>query len=237
MHPIIRNPANRFASSLRRRGPVRALAVMAAILAVPALQAQTLVPNPQLDMQLDPFQAFVSTAPDPVGSGTAPVWQSQPDVDGNPASGSALVHLSPSAPYAKSGISQCFDFAEPTSVEFVNYGVAFRAGDAAMLDGAVAATAEIRLYSGSGCSGFVSGGAQGQTLIAAQVPAATWYRIADTGFVPEGAPVVAASAEVRGYLRQTGATPTRPDYAVAFDHFVLVVNSTTPVELIHFEVE
>lgn len=237
MHRTIRCSANRVVPSVQRRTMVRPLAALFVVAAAPALQAQTLVPNPQLDTQLAPFQTFLSAAPDPVATGAAPTWQSPPDVNASPTSGSALVHLSPSATQAKSGISQCFNFSAPTSVNFVNYSVAFWAANAAALDGAVSATAEIRLYSGAGCSGFLSGGTQAQTLIAPAVPAATWYRVTDNNFVPNGAPVTAASAEIRGYLRQTGATPTQSDYAVNFDHFVLVLNSTTPVELIRFGID
>lgn len=237
MHRILRYSANRLVPSVQRRTAVRALAAAFAVAATPALQAQTLVPNPQLDTQLAPFQTFLSAAPDPVATGAAPIWQSPPDVNASPTSGSALVHLSPTAANAKSGVAQCFDFSAPTSVNFVNYSVAFRAASAAVLDGAVSATAEIRLYSGAGCSGFLSGGTQAQTLIAPAVPVATWYRVTDNNFVPNNAPVMAASAEIRGYLRQTGAAPTQSDYAVNFDHFVLVLNSTTPVELIRFAID
>jgi hypothetical protein len=237
MYRTLRYPASRLVSSAPRRSTVRALTALVAVASAPALQAQTLVPNPQLDTQLAPFQTFVSAAPDPTGTGAAPTWQSPPDVNASAASGSALVHLSPSATNAKSGIAQCFDFSAPTSVNFVNYSIAFRAADAAVLDGTVSATAEIRLYAGAGCSGFLSGGTQAQTLIAPAVPVATWYRVSDSNFVPNNAPVMAASAEIRGYLRQTGAAPTQPSYAVNFDHFVLVLNSTTPVQLIHFDVD
>lgn len=237
MYRTLRYSANRLASSVPRRTAVRALAALVVVTAAPALLAQTLVPNPQLDTQLAPFQTFLSAAPDPVAAGAAPAWQSPPDVNASPTSGSALVHLSPTATNAKSGVVQCFDFPAPTSVNFVNYSVAFFAANAAALDGAVSATAEIRLYSGTGCSGFLSGGTQAQTLIAPAVPVATWYRVTDNNFVPNNAPVMAASAEVRGYLRQTGATPTQSDYAVNFDHFVLVLNSTTPVQLIRFDID
>lgn len=237
MFRTLRYSASRFVSSAPRRPTVRALTALIAVASAPALQAQTLVPNPQLDTQLAPFQTFLSAAPDPAGTGAAPAWQSPPDVNASAASGSALVNLSPSAANAKSGVTQCFDFPAPTSVNFVNYSVAFRAADAAALDGAVSATAEIRLYAGAGCSGFLSGGTQAQTLSAPAVPVATWYRVTDSNFVPNNAPVMAASAEIRGYLRQTGAAPTQSSYAVNFDHFVLVLNSTTPVQLIHFDVD
>lgn len=201
--------------------------------------AQTLVPNPHLDTQLAPWTVFTSSAPDPVGGGAAPVWQSPPDVDGSVASGSALVRLTPveSAANTASGIAQCFDFAAPASVSFLNYGMAFQVPATTARDGAVSATVEMRLYSDAGCTGFLTGGTQGQTLAAASVPATTWYRIADNHFVPPNAPVTAASVQVRGYLRQTGSPPTQNDYAINLDHFVLVLNSTTPVELLHFDID
>ncbi|HSX58941.1 MAG TPA: hypothetical protein VLF18_01960 [Tahibacter sp.] len=217
---------------------VRAVAIAAVFAAIaPALFAQTIVPNPHLDAQLPPWAAFASSAPDPVGAGEAPVWQSPPDVDNAPSSGSSRVRLSPSSPNAASGMAQCFDFAVPTSINFINYGMAFYVPSAASLDGAVAATVELRLFSGAGCTGFLGGGTQSQALTAANVPPATWYRIADNSFVPAGAPIMAASAQVRGYLRQTGVQPTQSDYALNLDHFVVVPNSTTPVSLIQFGVE
>lgn len=169
-----------------------------------------------------------------------PAWQATPDVDANPASGSALIHVNASAPAANaaSGIAQCFDFAGgPQAVSFLNYGMAFRRPAATAADGSVNATVEIRLYANAGCNGFLSGGTQGQDLAASGVTADTWYRIADNSFVPGGAPVTAASVQVRGYLRQTGAVPTQADYAIDLDQFVLVLNSTTPVELLHFDID
>lgn len=221
---------------LARKTASRVLPVLLA-LGAPALHAQTIVPNPHLNTNLPPWGANTSLAPDPVGSGAAPVWQSPPDVDNNPASGSSLISLTPSATNATAGMAQCFDFATPTSVAFLNYGMAFFVPAALALDGSMSANVEIRLFSGAGCSGFLSGATQGQTLTAAAVPPATWFRIADTSFVPAGAPVMAASAQIRGYLRQTAATPTQSSYALNLDHFVVVLNSTTPVELLRFDIE
>lgn len=237
MHRLFRAPAHRTAAAARSRLLARSIAAIFAIAAAPALHAQTIVPNAYLHTELPPWSAFQSAAPDPVGTGEAPLWQSPPDVDGSPTSGSVRVRLTPSAPNAASGIAQCLDFATPTSVSFLNYGMAFRAPTAATLDGSVSAVVEIRLYSDPGCTGFLSGGTQGQALVAGSPPAEAWYRIADNGFVPNDAPVMAASAQVRGYLRQTGGPPTQPDYAINLDHFVLVLNSTTPVELIRFQVD
>lgn len=221
-----------------RAAPVRVMccAVFAAA-AASSLHAQTIVPNPYLHSELAPWQAFASAAPDPLGAGAPPVWQSPPDVDANPASGSAAIDLTPSAAHAASGIGQCFDFVAPTSVEFLNYGSALWVPDAAMLDGSVRAVVEIRLYASAGCADFLSGGSQGQVLEAASMSPSTWYRLADNGFVPNDAPVMAASAQVRGYLQQNGAATTQPNYRANFDHFVLVLNSTTPVELIRFQVD
>lgn len=219
--------------------PWRTLAcalVIGCAAAAPAAHAQTIVPNPYLNTALAPWNVFTSSAPDPVGAGEAPIWQSPPDVDSNPASGSARLRITPSATNAASGISQCFDFSNPTSVAFLNYGMALRVPAVVALDGSMSANVEIRLYSGAGCSGFLSGGSQGQVLNGA-MSGDTWYRIRDNNFVPNDAPVMAASAQVRGYLRQTGAAPSQSDYAVNVDHFVLVLNSTTPVELIRFEVD
>jgi hypothetical protein len=231
----------------------RALALATAMLA-PALPAQTLVPNAHLDTGLAPWLRFVSSSPDPVGAGEEPAWQSAPDVNSQETSGSARVRLTPSSQNAKSGIAQCFDFAAPTSVDFLNYGMAFYVPTAAALDGAMRATVEVRLYSGSGCTGLLSGGMQAQTLTAQQptstgsltdatpalvasVPVATWYRIGQTNFKPNDAPVTAASAEIRGYLAQGFGEPTQSDYALNVDHFVLVLNSTTPVTLTHFDID
>ena len=221
-----------------RAAPVRVMCcAVAAAAAASSLHAQTIVPNAYLHTELAPWEAFVSAAPDPVGAGAPPFWQSPPDVDANPASGSAAIDLTPSAVHAASGIGQCVDFATPTSVEFLNYGTALWVPDAAMLDGSVRAVIEIRLYASAGCADFLSGGSQGQVLDAASMSPSTWYRLADNSFVPNDAPVMAASAQVRGYLQQSGAATTQPNYRANFDHFVLVLNSTTPVELIRFQVD
>jgi hypothetical protein len=235
MHHVVRARANRIDRAARSRGV--AMAVASVFFVAPALHAQTLVPNPHLDAQLAPWNAFVSSAPDPTGAGEAPVWQSPPDVNGAPTSGSSRVRLTPSMPNAKSGMAQCFDFATPTSIQFLNYGMAFHVPAAAMLDGATAAAVEVRLYSGAGCTGFLSGGTQTQTLALANVPATTWYRLADNHFVPNDAPVTVASVQMRGYLLQTPGQATQPDYALNLDHFVVVPNSTTPVSLIRFQVD
>jgi hypothetical protein len=224
----------RLAPALRARG----LAVIALVLAPPRA-AQTLVPNPNLDTQLSPWMPFVSAAPDPVGSGIAPAWVPRPDVDGSAASGSARIDFTVTSATANaaSGMAQCFDFDRATQVDFVYYGMHFNVPATTAADGSLSATVELRLYADPGCSGFISGGTQGQVLAADMPSDGAWYGLADHRFVPAGAPVVAASAEIRGYLRQTGAAPVKSDYPIHLDRFVVVLNSTTPVELMQFGVE
>lgn len=226
-----------------RNASLRSMAMLLLVSAAPWAQAQTIVPNPYLNTQLTPWTAFVSAAPDPAGSGSAPSWVATPDFQNSAASGSAQVNFNAAptlteavlAVNSTSGIAQCVDFAAPTSVTFYNYSMAFRAPPALVTDGSLAATVEVRLFSGAGCSGFLSGGSQGQVLSAAQVTNSTWYTLGDTSFVPMDSPVMAASAQVRAYLRQAGAT-TQTSYPINFDQFVLVLNSTTPVSLMHFDV-
>ena len=236
---------------MQRNAQRRSCAVLALIALAPSAYAQTIVPNPYLNTQLPPWTAFLSAAPDPAGSGNAPVWQATPDFDGSPASGSALIQLGTGAPplntappveavnavNGASGIAQCVNFASVTQVDYLNYSLAFRRPAATVADSSVSATVEIRLFSAAGCSGFISGGTQQQTLTSANVPADTWQRVGDNGFVPTGAPVMAASAEIRGYLRQTGGAPSQAGYAINVDQFVLVLNSSTPVQLMHFEID
>lgn len=212
--------------------------LLAAAAAAPALHAQTIVPNPNLDTELPPWAAFVSAAPDPIGGGGAPTWVPRPDLNGSTLSGSALIDFAVAGAAANtaSGMAQCFEFSHPTLVNFVNYGMSFHVPATTIGDGSLSATVEIRLFSGSGCSGFISGGSQGQVL-GAGLSEALWYTLGDHRFVPTGAPVTAASAQIRGYLRQTTAAPTQSDYRVHLDHFVVVLNSTTPVELMQFDVE
>ncbi|MBO9662746.1 hypothetical protein [Dokdonella sp.] len=218
----------------RRTGALCALLFVAA----PAF-AQTIVPNANLDTQFAPWQPFVSTAPDPVGNGDAPVWVAAPDWNGSPTSGSARIdlHASGAAANAASGMAQCVDFSSATLIHFVNYGMSFEVPATTADDGSLSATIELRLFTDPGCSGFISGGTQGQTIAPGTAADAVWYGLGDNSFVPAGAPVTAASAEVRGYLRRTGTAPSQSDYPIHLDHFVLVLNDTTPVELMQFYVE
>jgi len=204
----------------------------------PGALAQNLVPNPNFDAVLAPWTQFLSAAPDPAGAGAAPARVASPDFNSSPGSGSALVDINTTTPAtnAASGISQCFNFSA-TPVNFVNYGGSFLVPATTTADGAINATVEIRLFAAANCTNFISGGSQGRTFLSG-LATNTWYTASDNNFALPGAPVTAASAEIRGYLRQTGgAAPTQTDYKTSFDKFFLVLNSTTPVRLLQFDVE
>ena len=204
-----------------------------------AAMAQNVIPNPNFNTVLTPWTQFLSSAPDPIGAGLAPTRVASPDFDNSPGSGSALVDMNTmtSATNAASGISQCFDLASPTSVQLVNYGMSFLVPTTTTADSSLNASVEIRLYSGTGCSGFLGGGSQGRVLVPGLTSDTAWYFVGDNSFVPNGAPVMVASAQVRGYLRQTATAPTQTDYKANLDRFVLIVNSSTPVRLLNFGVE
>jgi hypothetical protein len=200
--------------------------------------AQNIVINPNFNapVTLVPWTQFLSSSPDPNGVGAAPSAVTTPDAANSPTSGSALTDINTTiaAVNAASGMSQCIDFGSMT-VSLVNYGASIFVPGATITDGAINATVEVRLFSGAGCSGFVTGGSQGRTFVAG-LTTNTWYGIGDSGFSPPGGSVSAASAEVRAYLRQTSA-PTQTDYKANFDNFHLVLNSSTPVRLQQFDVE
>jgi hypothetical protein len=201
-----------------------------------AVQAQNLVPNPNFDTVLAPWAQFLSSAPDPVGVGAAPVRVAAPDFNASAGSGSALVDINTTTPAtnAASGIAQCFNFTA-TPVNFVNYGGSFLVPATTITDSSINATVEVRLFAGANCTTFITGGSQGRTFLPG-LATATWFTATDNNFVLPGTlPVTVASAEVRGYLRQT--LSPQADYKANFDKFFLVLNSTTPVRLLNFGVE
>lgn len=217
---------------------IKALAVLFSVGFATHAAAQNIVINPNFNapVTLVPWTQFLSSSPDPTGVGASPSAATSPDVNSSPTSGSALtdINATTKAVNAASGISQCIDFGS-TTVNFVNYGASIFVPVATTTDGGINATVEVRLFSGAGCSGFITGGSQGRTFVAG-LTTNTWYGIGDSGFSPPGGSVSASSAEVRAYLRQTGA-PTQNDYKVNFDNFHLVLNSATPVRLQQFDVE
>lgn len=205
----------------------------------PALHAQNAIPNPQFDTQLAPWAMFASSAPDPVGVGAAPLWVATPDITGNPASGSAQVSLDGVAmgTNAASGIAQCVEFDSPALVNYIYYGMSFRVPPTMATDASMSANVEMRLFENADCSGFITGGSQGQVIGPAFAGDTAWHRLSDHGFTVPGAPALAASAQIRGYLRRTDGMATQAAYSLNVDHFVLVLNSSTPVGLMHFEIE
>lgn len=213
--------------------------IVALSLAAPG-HAQNVVTNPNFDTVLAPWAQYLSADPDPIGAGSAPTWVASPNINGG-ASGSALVDIKPSpttpdATNAASGISQCVNFA-PVNVNFLTYGGSFFVPAATTADSNISANIEIRLFSAANCSGFITGGTQGQTFVTG-INNATWFSLSDTNFSPPGPlPVSVASAEIRGVLRQETATLAQNDYKANFDKFFLVFNSTTPVRLQTFSVE
>jgi hypothetical protein len=215
---------------------VTVILACAGFLAMPSAQAQNLVPNPNFDTVLAPWTQFLSSAPDPAGVGALPVRVASPDLAGNLGSGSALVDINTTTPAtnAASGIAQCFNFAA-TPVNFVNYGGSFLVPATTTTDGSIDATIEVRLFAGANCTTFISAGSQGRTFLPG-LATATWYTASDNNFILPGTlPVTVASAQMRGYLRQT-ASP-QSDYKANFDKFFLVLNSATPVRLLNFGVE
>jgi len=202
--------------------------------------AQNVAPNQNFDAGLAPWAQFLSSAPDPNGTGAAPAWLSAIDYSSSASSGSAQIDIDTTTPAADSasGIVQCVNFAAATPINVLNYGINVRVPTTTGTDGSINATVEVQLFSGTNCAGFVSGGSQGRDLLIGLASNTTWYAIGDSGFVPPGAPVTAASAEFRAYLREVnGVGPTTTDYKVDFDGAHLVLNNVTPVRLQAFEVD
>jgi hypothetical protein len=59
--------------------------------------------------------------------------------------------------------------------------------------------------------------------------------LSDGNFQPPSVPLAAGSAQVRAYLRKTGASANA--YSMNVDHVFLFLNGTTPVQLQDFHVE
>jgi len=199
--------------------------------------AQNLLTNPNFDIvpQLGSWSTYLSSAPDPTGTGAAPAWNTA-DYTNSVASGSALTDTTVPGANSASGIAQCAPFSS-TSVSTVNYGIGVRVPAATTTDGAVNATVEMRLFSNNDCTGFLAGGTQGRTLILGLASDTNWYLIGDAAFMP-ASPVLAQSAQLRAYLRQVnGTAPTTTDYKVTFDAAHLLLNTSTPVRLQQFDVE
>jgi len=208
-----------------------------AILASPALGlAQNQVANPDFDSTLAPWAGVASSAPDPVGSGTAS-WTSAHNLDNQPGSGSADTTLAgqPGQPAnASFGIRQCVALpGAPVTVTEASYEASFlaRAADNPA-DGLASATVEVRFFSDTACTSFIpgAGGSQGVRLTSGSILDDTqWWTIGDAQFLPPGGAIAASSAEVRAFLRTVATTSN--GYHVFLDRILLTLNGTTPVEL------
>jgi hypothetical protein len=217
---------------------IRAILVLILMCGAMQAHAQNQVINSNFNTSLANWQQFLSSAPDPTGVGTT-TWVSTPDADGNPSSGSASASIDTSSALANeaAGIHQCVSFTGSTAVNSVNYGMSFQVPASTTADGGINATVEIRLFTDSACTNFIAGagGSQGRTILAGFTPGA-WFTAADANFTPPSPPVMAASAEIRGYLRATG-DGAATNYSAFFDKIFLSLNGTTPVVLQSFSVD
>ena len=209
----------------------------------PIALAQNLSENPNLNSELTPWTPTLSSAPDPAGNGFVNWTNTFNDDNLMNGSGSAHVQLltsvAPASPAnASSGIRQCIILpGAPTTVMSAKYGAHFlipSTGNPAV--GLANATIEIRFFSDGNCLDFIpgTGGSQGLDLNGA-LSDTDWYELEDSNFPMPSGGVVAASAEIRTFLRTTDAT--NDDYLAFFDHIFLALNGTLPVELIQFTVD
>ncbi len=199
--------------------------------------AQNTVQNPNFTSDLAPWTPFVSSAPDPVGNGTA-VWTATQDANAAIGiSGAAQIGLdaNPASPHAAAGIHQCIPFAQTTVLQ-ANYGARFKVPASDASDGSVTAAVEIRFFSDAACSQFISGagGMQGRAIVANVPDDNTWYSASDPSFTPPPG-TSAQSAEVRASLRKTGDSATA--YTGYFDDIFLSLNGSVPVSLQSFNVD
>lgn len=217
---------------------VRDLVFVAALGVAMKTSAQNQVVNPNFNLDIPPWAVFLSTAPDPAGSGSA-AWTTSEDVSGAiGSSGAAQVMLdaNPSTPQAAAGIRQCFAFAPATTINQANYGARFKIPAASVADATVNAAVEIRFFSDAACADFIAGagGLQGRTISVGVPDDAFWYGTGDPNFIPPLG-TVAQSAEVRATVRKLGRSVNA--YTVYFDDIFLSVNGTVPVVLQSFSVE
>ena len=217
-------------------GGLRVASAVALFCLTVSAGAQNIVANPNFATQLPPWSVFFSSAPDPVGSGSA-VWISSEDADASPTSGSADVTLdaAPSLANAATGIDQCVSFAS-TLVTQVNYGTRFKLPASDVADGGVSATVEIRLFSDAACTQFIpgAGGFQARAIVAGVPDDGTWYSAGDPSFTPPSN-TTAQSAQIRASLRMNAA----PGAATIgyFDNIYLSLNGSMPVSLQSFDIK
>lgn len=223
---------------MKHRSLLGALAFLAA---AGSASAQNQLANSTFATELPPWNAVGSVVPDPVGTGAA-AWTNAFNLDNLPGSGSADTTLAglPSQPAnASFGIRQCVTLpGAPLTVTEANYEASFLARVTGNpTDGLANATVEVRFFSDSGCTTFVpgAGGSQGVDLAGTILDNTQWWTTGDPQFLPTGGSIVASSAEVHAYVRTVSTTSNA--YRVFFDHIILSLNGTVPIELLHFEIE
>ncbi|UXI69304.1 hypothetical protein [Tahibacter amnicola] len=217
-----------------------ACALVGSGLALPGIgHAANIVQDPNFSAPIAAnWQLQLSASPDPAGAGV--LTHGTPDVGNMVGSGSGEVALLATQPAARAAASvrQCVVLnGGATPVTEANYGGRIRiptAGNTA--DGSVNAQVEIRFFSDAACTSFIpgTGGNQGRTLTPGVPDDAYWYRVGDAHFLlPPGS--VAASVEIRGTVRRVNAGSAAS--SAFFDDLYIGLNGTTPVELMHFDVE
>jgi hypothetical protein len=204
--------------------------------------AQNTLQNSTFEGTLAPWVGAPSAPPDPVASGTA-LWTDTRNLDnvlnGSGSSDTTLAAAAAQPANASFGIRQCVTLpSAPVTVTEANYEASFLApATGNPVDGLANATIEVRFFSDAACATFVpgAGGSQGVDLGPSLLSDTQWYVIGDPIFVPPGGSIVASSAEVQAYIRTVSTTSNA--YRAFFDHIVLSLNGTTPVELQHFGIE
>jgi hypothetical protein len=225
--------------ALRRFRAVDRVTVMAALFCfAAAAHAQNTVQNPNFATSLPPWALFLSSAPDPVGSGSA-TWTATQDASGvlgTSGAGQVDLNASPATAHAAAGISQCIVFASPTTVLQANYGARFKIPTSDAADGSVGAAIEVRFFSDSACTQFIpgAGGMQGRAIVASVPDDGFWYSASDPSFTPP-ANTIAQSAQVRATLRKLGSSATA--YTGYFDNVYLSLNGSVPVSLQSFGID
>jgi hypothetical protein len=219
--------------------PILFASMLFTALAAPAM-AQNTLQNSTFEGALTPWVGIASSTPDPVATGTA-LWTDTRNLDnvlnGSGSSDTTLAAAAAQPANASFGIRQCVTLpSAPVTVTEANYEASFLApATGNPVDGLANATVEVRFFSDSACSTFVSGAGQGVDLLPALLSDTQWYIIGDPMFVPPGGSIVASSAEVRAHIRTVSTTSNA--YRAFFDHIVLSLNGTSPVQLQHFGIE
>jgi len=214
----------------------RPLASLALVTLTNSGWAQNAVQNSTFEATLVPWEGIASAAPDPVATGTA-VWTNARNLDNMPTgSGASDTTLAADVQGANAwfGIRQCVVLpSAPVAITEASYEGGFLApATGNPSDGLANVTVEIRFFSDTTCTTFVSGagGSQGADLTPALLSDTQWYTIGDPQFLPPGASITASSAEVKAYVRTVGTTSNA--YRLYFDQIILSVNTPVDVDLV-----